>query len=389
MTDRPRVRAWRRDGNIYRWVADLGEWTDLEYEMRFNGAGTCSLTLPWRSASKLGKAHVLTFDYKDFPRYTARFALDSPQETVTSRREVRAVRQVTGVDALSYLDIAGYPNPQRAAGAQDVTHYRQSGDAETVLRDFIQANYVLRLQRPLDIATSQNRGASTTVNSRFENVLTTATTKATAANLGLRMGLVTPVDKPKAATASMRLEFFALADKSKTVKLSRKTGTLRSWKQSDQAPTATRAIVLGGGEGTARVVRVVIDTAVEAAWDVVLETVVDARDESDVTVLDQRGKEALLEAAQKSSFEMETVLPEGIRPGKHFGLGDLVHVDLGLSTETVTKERIGAFRVKSSAQSGTTVELVPGNPDSTDPLFGYAQIVRGLRREVAALKMEK
>jgi hypothetical protein len=78
-----------------------------------------------------------------------------------------------------------------------------------------------------------------------------------------------------------------------------------------------------------------------------------------------------------------------MRYGAHYGIGDTVLIELSAKTpdgadlEIVSRtERVGAVKVTATPEQGLTLQVVPGDPDATSPLFQLAAIIRGLRRRV-------
>jgi hypothetical protein len=76
-----------------------------------------------------------------------------------------------------------------------------------------------------------------------------------------------------------------------------------------------------------------------------------------------------------------------MRYGTHYGLGDLVTVELLTGVSQV--DTLSSVKVTASLSDGLTISPVPGNADGTNPLFGQAAIVRGIRRQVKALEREE
>lgn len=141
---------------------------------------------------------------------------------------------------------------------------------------------------------------------------------------------------------------------------------------------------------TTRVFRYVTRPAVENEWgrkrELLTKTgIEDADDDEDPYV--EQANEALRDAAAQSSFELQTVEPEGTRLGEHLNLGDTVTVRLATGTER--DDRVRAARISMTGSEGLRVELTVGNPDSGNPMFRQAAITRGLRHEVDAMKREE
>lgn len=140
---------------------------------------------------------------------------------------------------------------------------------------------------------------------------------------------------------------------------------------------------------TTRLFRSVIDTAAESEWSRKRELFVSASisDDDDEATYTDLGNEALVAAAAQSAFGLETSEAEGMRYGNHYQIGDKVTVELLTGVSKV--DTLRAVTLTASVDSGLTVSPVPGNPDGTNPLFGQAAVIRGIRRQVKALEREE
>lgn len=377
------VTVWKKLGAGFGWglAARLDSYESLSVEPRHNAPGVWSLVLPVSDLSaKLTKTRLVTFDYRG-TRVTGAVRQYGAQADDSGRVSIEA----TGVDVLAWLGhLLCWPDPAAALGAQSTDRYRATGAAETVLRALVVANSDRLAGFELAAPASAGRGGTVNLSERFSNLLTVVQSKASYAGLGVRLGLVNR--SGTSTRADLTLQWYVPADKSNRVRLSHKVGTMRTWKQADTSPTATRAIVGGSGQGTARVFRQVVDGPAEAEWGSKQEVFVDARDATTTTLLDERGAEALTQAAEQSSFELEAVEATGMRYGEHFSLGDKVLVELLTGVSSV--QPLGGVKLAADA-SGTTVQLIPGNPDSANPLFAQAAIMRGTRQRLAALEREE
>lgn len=559
------VGVWKKRTAGQGWgqVSEIQTWTDVSFEARFNQPGPWDLSIPiGAQVFELTKTHLVTFDYRGV-RYTGTVE-DFGAETDENGRPLL---KVIGLDVLSWIgDALGWPTPTAPITAQTEIRWYASGPAETVLRDLISANLTNRLGYEISYPIDQGRGASVTVNSTFGNVLEIVREKVNLAGLGVRMNLVNAAQSTR---ADLTVEFYVPADKSVRVVLSHRVGSLRGWKQSDQIPTATRAIVqaskeqdsldvvavdtvantiatptgarkivrtrqiesvntsldrittksthgfgkgdritfTGGtppaplvpgtdyfairvdadtlkvassvananadtalnlttvGAGTVTINRIrisdldnrlrtgdivtftggippaplevgvpyhairvndhtfkvamtradalegvavdlttagsgqiqvteesrsyreVIDDAAETEWGRKREVLVVGDAEDTEGSLDDAGLQALADAAGQSGFELETAEAEGMRYGTHYGLGDLVTVELLTGVSSV--QALGAVQVSGDAESGITVKAIPGNPDAVNPMFGQAAILRGFRRQIGALQRKE
>lgn len=374
--------VWQQiDGPTWGKVGELAAWTSLSYEHRHLQAGQWSLVTSWNEqAAKLGKKRMITFDFRG-QRFTG------VVEHLSPRLEDNGIgMEIGGSDALTLLgDVADWPLPNAALSAQSTAHYTVKGAAETALGGLIDANYGRLYEGgvfQMAPVVSQGRGISVSLNERFSNLLTVVTEKCALANLGVRVGLV---QNGAGTRADLTTWFFQPQDRSVRVRLSQKIGTLRTWTQSDDAPTATRAIAGGGGKGTTRIFRERIDAAAEDEWGRRREVFVDARDTTDTADLDERADSELVDATAQSSFELEATDAEGMRYGDHYVVSDSVAVEV-LDQSVVLP--LGAAAI-SADSSGVTVTLRPGNPDASDPLFAQAALFRSMRRRLRALETEE
>jgi hypothetical protein len=116
------------------------------------------------------------------------------------------------------------------------------------------------------------------------------------------------------------------------------SGTLSSWEWQNQPPTVTRVVVGGQGEGAARKLVSVVDTAREAWWNMVIEHFVDARDiegTADQPLID-RGWEYLAEGKEKTGVNLGIVSTQQRPYGGDYRVGDLVTVHTGDSRAAIT-----------------------------------------------------
>lgn len=394
MASEVQVTLWRKhaEGGWFQ-TAVLDSWSELALEPRFNQPGTWSMKLAYgKQALKIRKADLVVFDFRG-ARMTGviesigPFADDKGQPFL----------EVSGMDALTLLgDVICFPDPAQPPNDQTKTHYRATGAAETVLRSLAKAN-TDRRGDDYFYPASEGRGGAIRVTERFSNLLERATKKCNKAGLGIRMGL----QETTGTRARMVVEFFEPRYRQRVI-FSPSIGTLKTWRQMDAVPAATRAFVLGDGKGVDRKIRLVTSAGpnspdYEARWGRMRETTVDAKGTatddagtilpSEVNAaLDEKGEEALAELVTQSSFEMEAAEAQGMRYGVHYFLGDSVNVQLldGLNVVDVVR----MVKVKAST-GGVTIEPVPGNPDAANPLFGQAQIVRALNQQVKSVQREE
>lgn len=234
-----------------------------------------------------------------------------------------ATVQVTSEDDKRLLwRMLGWPNPTGAITAQGAagTYDIKTGPAETVLRWFVSRN-ATRLGLPVTFATTdQARGATITAQTRMHPLADRLLPLVDQAGIGFTVvqsgsGFVVDVYTPRVYPRT----------------LSEANGTVVSWAWSQAGPDATRVVVAGSGEGTAREYRLVIDSARETAYGDVIEVPRDARDTNVAAELDARGAETLAEGAPKTGLKIQLTETANFRYRGPNGLreGDIVPLQVG------------------------------------------------------------
>ncbi|NLP82583.1 hypothetical protein HF576_01855 [Microbacterium sp. CFH 90308] len=161
------------------------------------------------------------------------------------------------------------------------------------------------------------------------------------------------------------------------------SGVLGRWSWVHQPPTATRAIVGGRGDGTAREFALVIDTALEAELGVALEIYVDARNAEAGADLAPYGWAELAKHRGKAGLTATLRETSWFRFADGYELGDKVRVQVGaldvedvISQVDITHDTNGGF--DTVPKVGLAIE------DPTERLVGFvrhvATAVRGLEK---------
>lgn len=265
---------------------------------------------------------------------------------------VSGLYTVTVEDDLRVLwDIAGWPVPGAALTAQTSEYRTYTGNAETIVKTAVTENGVTRMAIPgLTVANNLNRGAVIPggVPLRMHPLADQLFPAVEDAGLGVTVQQVgaslvldvrVPVTHPRA--------------------LSVKGRTLKRVTMTRTRPTATRVIVGGKGEGTARTFRAVIDAAREAQYGFIAETFRDSRDDDTSSVLDARGQETLNERGPKNGVSI-TLAGSGIfryGPGG-FRVGDRVPIKV---TDDITVTEV----IREA-----TLKWVSPSYASVDPAIG-------------------
>jgi hypothetical protein len=111
---------------------------------------------------------------------------------------------------------------------------------------------------------------------------------------------------------------------------------------SNEAPVSNFAIVGGGGEGAARIIKQKGDTESIAKYGRI-ETFVDQRNTSDDTELNQSLVEELTNKAEKNNFNFTPIDTPQLAFNRDYGLGDKVSVVLTQPNEVIDIETLYYF----------------------------------------------
>lgn len=178
-------------------------------------------------------------------------------------------------DSVLLDDVLGFPNPtlptekQGANDTEDVeAYYTVTGPAETVVKNLVTANAIQRLgMSHVVCAPDLGRGAVITVKIRMTSLRDQLYPAIVDAGVGVTV---------REVNGKLVVDCFEPKPYPRTV--SESSGIVVGGSYSIQAPTVTRAIVGGGGEGRDRVFRRTIETATETAYGRPMEAFRDAKD---------------------------------------------------------------------------------------------------------------
>ncbi len=261
----------------------------------------------------------------------------------------------TGVTDMSVLaHETAFPDPSRVVTAQTTrANDTRTGVTETLLHAYVGANIGPASLRPrVTLGPDFARGVTRTEAPRFQNLLELC---QQIAGTGMCFDIVQDGDELKFVT-------WAPEDRSTEIQFDIELGGLSRFEYGLEAPKVTRAIVLGGGEGTARIVREVTTPASVAAEAIYgrRTTVIDQRQTTDLTELDQAGLDAITEGmavASSAAIPSDDLALENVRPG------DLVSVVDGDDVMVLPLETLPVV-VGDGVLSGGTVGDPIGDEDS-------------------------
>lgn len=275
----------------------------------------------------------------------------------------------------------GWPNPSGTLAQQgDENAYdTRTGNAEAILKSFTQATINrLGLSRRYTVAANRNRGAVIPggVSMRFHPLADRLWPAVTDAGIGVTV---------RQGETSIVVDCYV--PKVINQVLTESAGVLTHSKWSIKSPTVTRVVAGGGGEGTRRYFRQIVDTSLESEWDDIIEGFQDARDTSDPVVMDQRCRQRLIEGRPAVGITPTLSETKNFRFGgpDGYGLGDHVTIrnDLGLEvpdiirTVTIDQNENEPFKAKPSV----------GDQDDDNEYLPFARAISGLQKNLRDLEV--
>jgi hypothetical protein len=377
-----------RNSSLQR-IGKVDRLTSLDVIARFNGIGTWELVVPLGTAQAalLSQTSGVIITYQDEagPVLMSGPVVDLSEQWGASDAG-QGTLSVRGVsDDVVVADRVAYQVPTSAATSQSGSDYDRRGAptaAETVIKQFVDVNAgpgALTARRTTGLTIQADAASGSTVkgSARMTPLADLVTELASAGGVGWRVvqsggGLVFQVYVP--------------TDRTGTARFARDLGNLVSYTYTRLAPGATRAIVGGSGDGTARVFRELSDTTAESDWGRRIEAFIDARDSSDTTELDQRGTQHLVDNGEQSTLGIETVDTPKLVFGVDYQLGDKVTVepDPTHKVQDVLRE----VRITWDAQNGPKKTSSVGTRATT----GTPKLLRQLatlNRRLAAIEAKK
>lgn len=273
----------------------------------------------------------------------------------------------------------GWPNPTGTILQQgaETAYFKRTGPAETVLRDITTAN-LTRIGSDVVFPASLGRGTSITVQIRMHLLAERLFPAVDTAGLLVRVLQVNGVRTVLVTVPTVQ-----------TRVLTEDSGVIVSGDFQRAAPTVTRVVVGAGGEGTARIFRRYVKTALETEWKMTnrpRERFVDARDVESTdpaleTLLQQRADEAFAEGAPKSGLSVVLAETEQWRYGKTFKLGDRVSVRL--TGAPVLSDDVREVQFAEDDSGLTVTPIVGAWAESTQDkvLAAVAALARAVRHE--------
>lgn len=341
-----------------RLVGSLDSWTALQLVLRYRDVGSWQITAPVTTAARqlatAGNGVIITRNGVTLlsgpvTSYTEQWGESDPGD---------GTLVVTGRDDL--IDLArnlAEPDPL-VAGTPTQANDKITGAAETVIRSYVNRNIGTaaragRTRHVMGQTPDLSRGSTVTGNARYDNLLDLAVALATAGGVGFRA-------TQDAGGIAPLFDVFVPTDRSASVLFSKTGGSLSAYAYTLSAPAVTRALVAGQGEGIARTLVEVTSSTLEDDWDCVARVFIDRRDTDNAEgELAQEGAGAIVDGGATAGLSITPVDLPSQTFGVHYGLGDLVSVDIDGSTR-ITDVLSSVTISASSADAGETVSPVVG-----------------------------
>lgn len=282
---------------------------------------------------------------------------------------------------LSYVHgMVTVPSPNRALTSQTArAYYRESGPAETVIKDAVRTHVGqdarAENRNPIIVDLSEGRGKNVTINSRFQNLLEEL--QDVAKNSGVVF--FSYLDHE---TSEIRFGVREPNDYTRSIRLREDNGSLGNISYSLEAPTASRVLVAGQGEGTDRMLRLVESDQTD--WEVKTLLFQDRRDTEEADELIEAGEDTLADHVAKQSVTIDTETLAGLKYGRDFRVGDLITVQLN-SEDRNAKTNISDTlqRVELNWDKDGTTYKVSVGPVMEEPDGDKArELIKQLRAEL-------
>lgn len=358
---------------------EVNSYQSVSFTLRRNAVGEWTILLnPSDQAvvELVKKRRRITVDYKGVRIFSG------PVERRRQVRDENGLRlwEFGGPDDMIWLvDRLAFPNPlgtipgDNIVFTQTVADDIRRGDGETVIKGYVTDNAVTRLPVPgLTVAANLNRGSTTTGSARMIPLLDA--TAPVASGSGLTMSL---------KQVSTGLVFDVFAPQAQPVRLSEKLKNLKAWEYIESAPGATRAVVGGRGDGTAKKFLKRTLASSETDWEI-REQFLDATDVDTDADLPIKGAEYLGQNAPQAGFLITPEDSDSMSYALTYNLGD--DVDVEVADGVFVTDTVEQISLTHGAGGLPTVQPIVGNIDAADKTNAVYRKFGDLLRRIARLE---
>lgn len=235
----------------------------------------------------------------------------------------------------------------------------RSGTASTVMRQYVDVNAgpgadVTRRWAGLTLAADPAIGSAVSFSARNESLGDVLAQLAiVGGDIGFRVA-------QELDGSDLEFSVYEPEDVSGSAIFQPGLGNLAAYTYSAKAPTVTRTIVGGQGEGTLRTFVERSDPVAEALWGMRLESFVDQRNTSVTDELEQAGDEELADNGAQTSIELEPVDTDAVSYGVHYRVGSLVTVRTLEGVEVIDRVRQVEIALGPNGETITPTVGTPG-----------------------------
>jgi hypothetical protein len=278
--------------------------------------------------------------------------------------------------------VLGWPVPGADITAQGASEYATyTGNAETIAKAVIDANIRVRLGMPVAMAANQNRGATVPdgVKFRFHLLYEQLFPAIEQAGIGITMR--------QGADGTGYILCDVFVPPAFNYVLTEDSGLIANWSWTDEDPTATRVVAGGGGEGTARIFRRAVSTALETAHRDVVEDFQDARDADTAALTQTRATEGLVEGEPKAGFAVQLSESANFQYGKNglvVGAQVTISIGAGVTHTDILREVTLSYTRDEGLVTTPVVGDIRDSPDHT-----IANFLARLKKGINDLKVSK
>jgi Siphovirus ReqiPepy6 Gp37-like protein len=343
------------------WV---GRPLDLKPVIRHNLKSTATFTI---GADHLRAPDLMAPGARVVIYRHGEFQMSGPVRQAAGTFDVAGTLTFTVEDDFRILNNwLAWPKPSAAVTAQDVEYRVITGPAETVVKTIMREN-AARLGYPLTVAPDQGRGDVGTYTFRFQPAYDRLFPMVDQAGIGVTV---------KHSGNGLLLDCYT--PRNYPHLLSPESGKVIGGSYSLAAPTATRVVIGGPGDGVARDFRTFSDAEREVDWGDVIEVMADARDSSGSgDIYATRAGEALTTGAPMAGLSLELSETKHFRyGGDGLHVGDLVTAFVGGQPYADTLREVQLSWDKDGDNATPVIGERKDDPDAQ-----LAKSIRALRRD--------
>lgn len=307
-------------------------------------------------------------------------------DSATTPEDLGGTLTFVGIDDTIVLqDRLCYPKPSTDdVTAQDIAHDERTGDAESLLHAYVNANVgpgavTARKNADLTMGTNGHHGSTITKKPRFQQLLNLL--QEIALPEGLRFRVVQ-------RGSALVFETAVVNDRTALIRLDARNGTLAGQRVKVTAPSSTRIIVAGQGEQEDRTFVEISNAdslAAEGDWGRRIEVFKDQRNTNDPDELSQAGLEILADGGF-TKVDVQAIPNDDdntMRLGRDWDLGDTISVVI---EDQELPAIVTGLAIKAGKEDGFKVGALIGDPTGFSLDAALRKTVIGLKGRIDNLE---